>query len=305
MTEKITRRQFSTRAAGAVVAAYAGFPLHVLAEGVTSMKIGDIDVTTISDGHYDLPNSWFFNADAETLSAAGDPITIGANLWIVRTGRRVVMIDTGAGPVFADSVPTSGKLDSVLAAGNIAKGDITDIVITHMHLDHIGGLMGKDAGGFGNARIHMAAAEWAYWMNPELNDQVPDDSRQMVQVAQSIMAPLEGRIEQYHGETDLGDGLTLVPLFGHTPGHMGVRIRSNGQELLVVADAVVSELLQFRHPNIHYVLDVDPVEAAETRIAMFDMLADTGTLFSATHLGYPGIGRVRRDDGAFNFIPLD
>ena len=268
------------------------------------LKIGNIEVSAISDGVFQIPHSWFPNAAAESLAAAGDPIELGANVWLVKTGDRAVLVDTGSGPAFEGVIPTVGKLDALLAANGIKKADVTDIIITHMHIDHIGGLIGPDAGGYGNARIHMAGAEWTFWTDPELVSRMPAEMKETIEGQQAIVAPVSDRIVAHAADADLGDGLSLVPLPGHTPGHSGVRISDGNQELLILADAILSSALQLAEPDVTYVLDLDPGLAVETRTGLLNRLADTGTVFAATHFSYPGFGRVERDGEGFALKPV-
>lgn len=286
-------------AAGSALLPKIGF-----AGELATLNIGNIEVSVLSDGVFHLPHSWFPNAAAEALAAAGDPIELGANAWLVKTADRVVLVDTGSGPAFDGVVPTVGKLDAHLAAHGIEKTDVTDIIISHMHADHIGGLIGPDAGGYANATIHMAGAEWTFWTDPDLVNRMHADMKELIEGQQAIVAPISDRIVARATDDDLGDGLRLVPLPGHTPGHIGVRISDGGQEMLIVADAILSSTLQLAEPGVTYVLDVDPDLAVETRVALLNQLADTGTVFAATHFSYPGVGRVERDGENFAFKPL-
>ena len=286
-------------AAGSVL-----LPKVSFAGELATLKIGNIEVSAISDGVFQIPHSWFPNAVAEALAAAGELIELGANVWLVRTGDRVVLVDTGSGPAFEGVIPTVGKLDALLAANGIEKADVTDIVITHMHTDHIGGLIGPDAGGYGNARIHMADAELTFWTDPDLVSRMPAEMKETIEGQQAIVAPFSDRIVAHAANADLGDGLSLVPLPGHTPGHSGVRISDGDQEMLIVADAILSSALQLADPDVAYVLDLDPDLAVETRTDLLNRLADTGTVFAATHFSYPGFGRVARDGEGFALKPL-
>ena len=300
---RLSRRAFSTSLLGAATS--AAFPAAVFAGEVASLTIGTKVVSMLSDGHFNLPPAFFQGADAKALAAAGDPIEIGATVWLVRDGERIILVDTGSGEALSGMFPTVGKLDALLAAEGIEKAAITDIILTHMHADHIGGLMGPDAGGFKNAKIHVAEAEWAFWTNPALASAVPEADKPMIDLLQSIAAPLADRIKTYGGEADLGGGVTLVPLIGHTAGHSGVRIvADDGEAFFIVGDAVISEALQFADPNVSYALDSDPEQAIATRTMLLNHLADSGTVFSATHLSYPGTGRVERAGEGFKFVPL-
>ncbi|MBE1281748.1 MAG: MBL fold metallo-hydrolase [Rhodobacteraceae bacterium] len=267
---------------------------------LATLRIGKIEVSTFSDGTFDIPPAWFPNAQPEALAAAGETITIGVNQWLVRSGARLILIDTGAGPLF----PGFGQLEALLAANSVDKADITDVIITHMHGDHIGGLARENSGGFVNAKIHVNKAEWGFWTDPDLVSKMPAEMTETIQGVQSIVAPLADRVVTHAGETDLGDGLTLVPMVGHTPGHSGVRIADEDKSLLVIGDALLSEALQFANPETTYLLDLDPQQAVETRIALLQDLAASGGLFAATHIAYPGMGQVERKGDSFVFKPI-
>lgn len=299
----LTRRTFTTALAG--LAATAGLPGPLFAGEVATLTIGSKTVSMLSDGHFELPPMFFQGADKAALAAAGAPIEIGATVWLVRAGDRVILIDTGSGQALSTMFPTVGKLDALFAAEGIDKASVTDIILTHMHADHIGGLAGPDAGGFTNATIHVAEAEWTFWTNPALPSAAPEADRPMIELLQSIAAPLADRVKTHVGETDLGDGVTLVPLVGHTPGHSGVRLTSTGgDEMFIIGDAVISEALQFANPAVRYALDSDPAQAVATRNRLLNQLADSQAIFSATHLTYPGTGRVKRAGDGFAFVPL-
>ena len=300
---KLTRRAFTQTLAGTALA--AGLPSLTLAGELATLSVGDAPVSMLSDGFFQLPAALFQGVGAEALAGLTEPVEVGATVWLIRAGARRILVDTGSGQALAGMFPTVGKLDALFAAEGIAKEDITDIITNHMHADHIGGLMGPEAGGFKTATVHVAEAEWTFWTNPALREAAPDADKPMIELLQTIAAPLADRGQTYAGEADLGDGLTLMPLPGHTPGHSGVRLAADsGETFLIVGDAIISEALQFADPAITYALDADPQQAAATRAALLSMLADSGTLFSATHLTYPGTGRVRRDGSGFAFEPL-
>lgn len=271
---------------------------------IASIQIGNFDVLVLSDGHFNLPGNWFVNGEVKHRQQAGDPIKVGANVWLIRSKERVILVDTGAGPIFSRTRPTAGKLDDLLAAEKLDKAEVTDIVITHMHADHIGGLMGPDAGGYSNAKIHLAKAEWDFWADPDLTSKVSESMKPLVRLAQSVTSSIANRIIKYENEAEIVAGVHLIFLPGHTPGHSGVLIADEGQELLIVGDAIIAETLQFQSPDISYILDIDPEMAIKTRTKLLANLAQSGRLMAATHLTYPGIGRVTQDGDAFEFHSL-
>lgn len=295
---KLNRRQ--TMLALGSAAGAASLPNISFAGELASLNIGSIEVSSLSDGTFNIPAGWFPNADPDDLKATGEKITIGVNQWLIKSAERLILVDTGAGPLFEGV----GQLDALLSAQGISPAEITDIILTHMHSDHIGGLARPEAGGFANARIYISEAEWNFWMDPELTTKMPAEMHDTIRQQQDIMTPLADRVTRHSGETDLGDGLTLIPLPGHTPGHSGVKISDGSQELLIVGDAILSEALQFAHPEYTYILDIDPAQAVATRSNLFNQLAETQIPFAATHLTYPGIGHVRRAGTGFVFQPL-
>lgn len=300
---RMTRRSFSLSLAG--LAATTVLPSPSFAADVVTLELGDKAITTLSDGTITIPTGFFMNGEGGAASTESEVTTIGANLWLITKGARRILIDTGSGQALSAMFPDVGKLDALMAAEGLNKADITDIILTHMHADHIGGLLGPDAGGFKNAKIHVSEIEWNFWSNPELSNLVPEENVPIVKLVQSIAAPIADRVTTHAANADLGDGLTLVPLHGHTPGHCGVRISSpDAGDFFIVADAIISESLQFADPEVRYALDADPEAAAQTRVALLEELAETGTVFAATHLSFPGTGRVTRQEKGFAFEPL-
>lgn len=269
--------------------------------------VGEIAVTTLSDGHLDLPLAYFPQARADT--PAGDPVDpdaslrVGANVWMVTAGKRRILVDAGSGTALLQRFPQTGRLAPLLADAGIAAGDITDIVLTYMHPDHVGGLVTDGGPAFPGAQIHVANAEWTFWTDPALAGRTPDARKPVVGLVQAIAGIIRPQVTRHEGTADLGEGICLLPAPGHTPGHTALRLSSGGAQFLILGDAIVSGALQFDHPDLHYALDEDPHMAAATRRGLFDMLAADGIPFAATHLEHPGAGRVTRHGDAYRFLP--
>lgn len=261
-----------------------------------SLTVGQIRLTVFDDGHFDLPLEYFSGLSEDLASRLSAPLTIGANLWLIEAGSRRVLVDTGSGAALQQMFPATGQ-----ALAQIAGEEITDIVLTHMHADHLGGLMG---GGFAGAKVHVSKPEWAFWTQKALADAVPEDQRPMIEMVQALAASFADRVVLHEGAADLGEGLSLKPLPGHTPGHIGLRLHSGGEELLIAGDALISGAVHFAEPDVAYALDSDAAAAAATRRALLAEAAQSGTLIAATHLPFPGLGRVEAEGDAWRFVPL-
>ena len=302
-TRKLNHRKFNVALEGTALA--ASVDGATFAGEISTLMVGDIEVSVLSDGHLNIPPAFFNGVDQSKLDGLGETVEIGANVWLVRTGGRVILVDTGAGEVLSGMFPTVGQLDAFLAGANVVKSEVTDIVLTHMHADHIGGLNGEGAGAYANAKIHVSETEWSFWTNPDLLSAASEEEKPTIQLVQSIASPIADRITTHTGEADLGDGLTFVPLPGHTPGHSGVRVTSNSESLLLVGDAIISQELQLASPNVSFALDADPELAVRTRVKLLNQLADEGVPFAATHFAQPGVGIIEREGEAFRFVPMD
>ncbi|MEM7670550.1 MAG: MBL fold metallo-hydrolase, partial [Pseudomonadota bacterium] len=296
---QLSRRGFTAGLCGTGLISSAGF-----AADRADAQTGSIRITALSDGHFDLTPTAFSGqvtgspAALRALSALGASVLIGANVWLVQTPTRRILVDTGSGATLQAKYPHTGRLPEALVATGTDPGSITDIVITHMHADHIGGLMRDGRRAFPSARLHIAEGEWAYWTAPDRPSQVPARLRPLAQLIQGIAGTLTYETTLHAGKVDLGEGVWLAPAPGHTPGHIAVRIETGGQQVLLLGDALISDAIQFAHPEVTYGLDSDPEGAAVTRRRLFDMVTADGIALAATHLNTQAlIGLTRRGSG--------
>lgn len=266
-------------ALGAVTFARADI---TFAPAARSFHVGTLSLTALHDAQIIVPNDGkTFGLGVDTkvvgnvLRAAGAPadhITLSANALLVRTGKRLVLIDTGLG------AGNHGALLASLKLAGVSPGDITDVLITHPHFDHIGGLL--DAQGriaFPNAAIRMAGAAWI-WMK----QQSPPAMIQSV-------AP---RVQTFEPGAQIAPGITSVPLPGHTPGHVGYQIDSGRSRLIDTGDLAHSSIVSLARPQWDIEFDNDRDLARKTRLNTLAALARSGEWVYAPHFPFPGVGHI-------------
>ena len=259
-----------------------------------NFMIGKIKVTALHDGGMSIPNdAKTFGVDvgasavASVLRANGQPtdaIPVSINSLLVRGPGHVVLIDTGLG------AKANSKLTASLAAAGIAPDDITDVLITHTHGDHVGGLVDGVGGiAFPNAKIRMAAAEWAY-MQTQSN-------------AAALVAKIGTRVATFVPGGVVIPGITSVDIPGHTPGHVGFEIMSGNDRLLDIGDTVHSSLISLAEPDWTMGFDGDKAVGKVSRRNMLTRLSKSHELIFAPHFPYPAVGTVAAKGTGFMWVP--
>ena len=271
-------------------------------------RIGTFMVTVISDGYLEADPS-FFSGGAEQLTDLATaafkpkgPFRMGTVVYIVDDGKRRVMVDAGCGPLFG---PSSGFLQFNMKFAGIEPDTIDTILITHMHADHIGGLLDEGGAVFPNAEIVLHQAEFDYFMGDLAMQRSTDRNRPWLLRARTVPEHYP-RLKFFDREGPVAPGITAVPLTGHTPGHSGFMIESNGDQLFLAADLVYSPVYSFHVLDHNFTFDVDTDAAIASRKRGLDMIATEKWLMSASHLPFPTLGHVaRRKAGGFDYVPED
>ncbi len=297
-----TRRDFLTTAASAL--ALSGLPIRGNAAEIFTS--GESKVVALSDGSFSFPADFWLGATDAEKDQLGNPVVIGANVYVYRANGRVFLFDAGAGNAafITSQFDTVGRLPRDLEAAGIAPESITDVVITHMHPDHFGGVVFDGAPLFPNAKIHINDREWAFWTRKGFAADAPDQLRPMVASVQQTADLVADAVTTHSGEADLGGGVIVQPAFGHTPGHTVMLIDLGSERLLILGDTVVSDHIHFAHPHVGWALDLDPVNAEATRRRLLDLAATDRLLVAGNHVTKPGLGRVERRGSTFNFVPI-
>jgi glyoxylase-like metal-dependent hydrolase (beta-lactamase superfamily II) len=276
-----------------------------------ALRIGEIDVLVISDGVLPLPfETMSTNVEPGGRTAWLDIMLLpesfdwAVNVLVVRSGEQTILIDSGLGGEF-EGFPRAGQLVQRLQAAGIDLASLTDVVLTHLHMDHIGGLLGDGVKDRlrPDVRMHVAAAEVTFWQSPDFSrtampPPIPDVLRA---TAQRFLTDYRSQLRQFEDEHTVAPGVIVRRTGGHTPGHSVVRIASGGERLTFAGDALFP--VSFDHPDWHNGFEHDPEEAVNVRMRLFRELAATGELLVATHLSFPSVGRVAVDGDAFRWVP--
>ena len=278
-----------------------------------ALRVGEIDVLVVSDGVLPLPAATMAtNADPAALAdwlnhmfLPPDAFDWPLNVLVAKSGEQVVLVDTGLGSQFA-GFPRAGQTPHRLEVAGIDLTAVTDVVITHMHMDHIGGLLvdGLKERLRPDLRIHVAASEVAFWDQPDFThtampDPVPDVLRS---TARQFMEQYRAYLQVFDERHEVAPGVVARRTGGHTPGHCVVDIDSHGERLTFAGDAMFPVGLD--HPDWQNGFEHDPEESTRVRKALFGELADNGGLLVATHLPFPSVGRVARDGDTFRWAPV-
>jgi glyoxylase-like metal-dependent hydrolase (beta-lactamase superfamily II) len=293
-------------------AAQAAAPQHhAQAPGFYRMKVGDLEVTALLDGSAVFDLHWL-TARKPAMDRVAQDLTEDPHLldtsdagFLVNTGKQLILIDAGAGTWFGGG--SLGRLVDSLRSAGYAPEQIDRVFVTHLHSDHIGGLTTQDGKRvFPNAEVFVSKAESDFWLSPEIAAKAPKDAQQFFLSARGIAAPYldAGKWHTFSDSETLLDGMKLVSLHGHTPGHTGYEFSSQGQTILFWGDTIHEQLVQLSHPDITVVFDIDHAAAAATRKSLLPRLAREGVMIAGPHMPFPGMGRLRKEANVYVWAPV-
>lgn len=293
-----------TLLAGAVAAPaalkFAVLPARAAAAGaqvvaVQRLKAGDALVSAISDGFLSIDAGLLTNITPEAAARllesqfiSAPPVTTGINAYLVELGGRRILIDTGG----AGFLPSMGRALAGLEALGVGPEAIDAVLQTHLHVDHIGGLLTDGAPTFPKAAIHVHAAEVAFWTDAAQRAAAPDAGKAYFDAAKAVVDAYGDRVRTFSGEAEVVPGIRSRELFGHTPGHTGFLIGSGADPLLIWGDIVHVGPIQMADPEVGVAFDVDPAAAIATRKAILAEVAGSRLRIAGMHIAFPGVGHV-------------
>lgn len=271
------------------------------------IHIGRFTVTALTDGYADMPYDYFpgrsipevEKAATQQFTARPSGVRFLFNQYLVEDGERRILIDAGA----AGSIGQTGHLPQALAALGLRSDQIDAVIVTHMHQDHMGGLVLGGKNNYPDAELYIDLRDVKHWTDPAKRSGAPEYLQTSFKMAEEVVR-LYPRLQAMDGEREIMRGVSIVDLTGHTPGHIGVRIEDGGDSLIMVSDMVFPVV----HPaatDVYFLFEQDRAAAKAMRDRFFPQAASEGALIAATHMPFPGLGRIIADRGDMRWQVAD
>jgi glyoxylase-like metal-dependent hydrolase (beta-lactamase superfamily II) len=271
------------------------------------IRIGRFTVTALTDGYADMPYDYFPGRSAPEVERAASAqftarpsgVRFLFNQYLVEDGERRILIDAGA----AGSIGQTGQLPQALAALGLKPDKIDAVIVTHMHQDHMGGLVLGGKNNYPGAELYIDRRDIAHWTDPAKRNGAPEYLQTSFRMAEEVVR-LYPRLQAIDGEREIMRGVSIVDLTGHTPGHIGVRVEDGGKSMIMVSDMIFPVV----HPaatDVFFLFEQDRAAAKAMRDRFFPRAASEGALIAATHMPFPGLGRVVADHGEMRWQVAD
>ncbi|MEO5910710.1 MAG: MBL fold metallo-hydrolase [Pelobium sp.] len=279
--------------------------------GYYHLNIGDVEVTSLSDGtvpqniHQLLKNTHPGEIDRMLKeNFQNDPVELSVNAYLIKRSDQLILVDAGTAGAYG---PSLGHLTESLAHAGYKPEQINVVLITHIHIDHTGGLMNGENLAFPNATIYISKPEVDFWFNPDSKTKAPESLKTYFAQAEATVGPYlkSGKVKTFTYGAELFPGITPVATPGHTPGHTSYLVESKDQKIMFWGDIMHVAPLQFADPEVTIVYDVDQHAAAIQRKKAFAEAAKRGFWVAGDHLSYPGIGHIRANGPSYVFVPAN
>jgi glyoxylase-like metal-dependent hydrolase (beta-lactamase superfamily II) len=280
------------------------------APGFYRMTFGSFEVTALSDGTVPLDlTELYANTTPEAARVAlkaafqATPTPTSVNAYLINTGERLVLVDAGTGSYLG---PDLGRLNGNIAAAGYRPEDIDDVILTHIHTDHSGGLSAGGERLFPNATLRVNARELQFWLEtPEAERPPTAPPHHFAEAAESLGPYLAaGKVETFADDAEVLPGFGSILRAGHTPGHSSIVVTDGDQKLIIWGDITHGDVLQFDEPSVAIEFDVDQEAAIRTRAVALEEAARDMYLVAGAHIAFPGLGHVRRDTTNFDWVPV-
>ncbi|MBI4804374.1 MAG: MBL fold metallo-hydrolase [Desulfovibrio sp.] len=267
-------------------------------------SVGDLTVFILSDGYRDLDAKLFLATDPSQQAAVKEIYPQGKtrnslNTFLMKSAGKLILVDTGGGALLG---PDAGGLPKALAAAGFSPGDITDVLLTHNHRDHIGGLALDGKAAFANATVHLSKAEHDFWMNPANEATVAERARTTFVATREMLALYPGKVRTFEPGQEQFPGVKTLAAYGHTPGHIAVLVSSKGDNLLIFGDLLHGIDLQLARPDIAIAFDSDPAAAVASRKTLLSRAATEKWSVTGVHVPGPDTYRIQAKGDGFAFV---
>jgi glyoxylase-like metal-dependent hydrolase (beta-lactamase superfamily II) len=293
---------FLTSPAQAAVAK-AGKPMA----GALRYKVGELEITALLDGYLDVTPELVIGYEAsegqrlrDAALVEGEALRIPVNAYLVNTGDRLILVDAGTSDALG---PTMGRLPDALAAAGVTPDQVDALLITHMHPDHLFGVIdGNGNKVFKNAELILPEVDKAFWFDDAAMNGAPEQFKPFFVGARKAADAYKDSQTLISGDKEVLPGIRSMALPGHTPGHTGYLFDSNGETLVIAGDIIHMAVYQFSRPDWGIGFDIDPGQAVTTRKAFLDQAAADKLFFAGAHIPFPGMGRVAKDGEGYRFV---
>jgi len=278
------------------------------APGYYRMKLGKLRVTAVSDGTVTVPlNKLLTNISPEKLrqAMAGEAMTPQAetsiNAYVIDDGKKRILVDTGAGELFGSQ---GGHLLENLAAAGYPAESIDDVLLTHIHADHSGGVSRAGKPAFANADVYVDKRDVDFWLNPSNVNKVEPGEAHTFAESEKTLRPVinAGRLKTFQAPAALMEGIRAESTAGHTPGSVLYRVESEGQTLVLWGDIIHAKAVQMPDPHVAIHFDVNRQQAIKTRERVLKQAAEQGYWVAAAHISFPGFGHVKREGDGYRWV---
>lgn len=280
--------------------------------GYYRLMLGQFEVTALYDGAIDLDEKLLKNIDKRDIQRLlareflkGPKVQTAVNAYLVNTGNKLILVDAGAAKLFG---PGLGNIVDNLKAAGYTPEQVDTVLITHLHGDHINGLVTPDGQRvFANAEVWSAKADNDFWLSEVIAAQAPKDFQPFFKMSRDAAAPYlaAGKWKTFDSDRELLAGVSSVDTHGHTPGHASYLFQSGDQRLLVLGDLVHNHAVQFARPEVAFEFDNDPKQAVATRKRVFHKAAREKLMVAGMHLPFPGVGHVRKEAKGYAWVPAE
>lgn len=280
--------------------------------GYYRLMLGNFEVTALYDGAIDLDEKLLKNIqqrDIQRLLAReflkGPKVQTAVNAYLINTGSKLILVDAGAAKLFG---PGLGNIVDNLKAAGYAPEQVDVVLVTHLHGDHVNGLVTSEGQRvFTNAEIWSAKADNDFWLSEEIAAKAPKDFQSFFKMSRDAAAPYlaAGKWKTFDSDRELLPDVTSVDTHGHTPGHASYLVQSGDQRLMILGDLVHNHAVQFAHPDVAIEFDNDPKQAVIARKRIFRQAAKERLMVAGMHLPFPGIGHVRKEQKGYAWVPAE